>query len=190
MKSANLTLMLFCIAMLQCAIQPLISPIPTPTAKQIKVAKQNWAFDRWNISKKTLYQLPLSPIEERFAIGFPGYIGRFTDGNTVWVVRHISQSTRMLHAASDCYRGLGYKISNARVISQANNTRWRCFTAERQNKLQVCERIFDNKGSEWTDVSSWYWQSLFESGKHEWWAVTQVNNMATTDYNEMRSIKK
>lgn len=190
MKPAKLSLILFSLAMLLCAARPLIFPIPAQSAKQIGVTQQNWAFDHWNTSKRTLYQLPLTPIEKRFAIGFPGYIGRFSDGNTVWVVRHISHPTRMLHAASDCYRGLGYKVSNPRVVSQANNARWRCFTAERQHKLQVCERIFDNNKSEWTDVSAWYWETLFESGKHEWWAVTQVNRIETTDNTETRLVNK
>ncbi len=174
MKSVNLSHALFALLMLGCALRPWFLPKTMDFVTQDASVEQNWAFDRWNLARKDLFQLPLTAVEQRFASGFPGAIGRFSDGKTVWVVRHISRATRMLHSAIDCYRGIGYQVSTPHVVQQANNQRWRCFIAERGQKLQVCERIFDDKQAEWTDVSAWYWEILFQAEKHEWWAVTQV----------------
>ena len=57
-----------------------------------------------------LRPLALSAVEQRFADRFPGAIARFTDGEGVIVLRHVTAPTRMLHPATDCYRGLGYDV--------------------------------------------------------------------------------
>jgi len=50
----------------------------------------------------------------------------------------------MLHPATDCYRGLGYHIHSEQLEVQADQTRWRCFVAERGGRaVRVCERIED-----------------------------------------------
>lgn len=181
MKSSGL----FIVVMLLCALRPLVSSKPETFAQPALQLEQNWAFERWMEGKKAVYPLPLTAVEQRFASGFPGEIGRFSDDQTIWVVRHIARPTRMLHPAIDCYRGLGYQVSTPRVMQQANNTRWQCFIAEREQKFRVCERIFDDKQAQWTDVSAWYWETLlasgFQSGKHEWWAITQVTQADTGD---------
>jgi hypothetical protein len=37
--------------------------------------------------------------------------------------------------------------------------------------MRVRERIYDDAGHNWTDVSAWYWAALF-GGDGPWWAVT------------------
>jgi hypothetical protein len=178
MKSLRLSHLLFSVLMIICAARPWIFPkLEAFVEDEPQAEEQDWAFELWHKAKNGLYQLPLTGVELRFASDFPGAIGRFTDGTSVWVVRHVRQPTRMLHSAVDCYRGLGYQVSTPHVVQQADNTRWRCFIAERGQNFQVCERIFDEKGAEWTDVSAWYWETLFKSGKHHWWAVTQVTRV-------------
>jgi hypothetical protein len=182
MKRLSLSHLLFGFLMLICAVRPWLFPRPEVFDQHKPVVlEQDWAFEHWNKTKNALYQLPLTGVEQRFASGFPGAIGRFTDGKSVWVIRHVMQPTRMLHSAIDCYRGLGYKVSVIHVVQKADKSRWRCFNAERGQNLRVCERIFDDKQSEWTDVSAWYWENLFQPGKHEWWAVTQVTQSTLTD---------
>lgn len=174
MKAFNLSQLLFALLMLGCALRPWFLPNAAALAGPDVAIEQDWAFERWNTAKQPLFQLPLSNVEQRFARDFRGAIGRFSDGKSVWVVRHVSQATRMLHSAVDCYRGLGYQVSAPKVVQRADRRRWRCFIAKRGQTLQVCERIFDDRQSEWTDVSAWYWETLFQTGKHEGWAVTQV----------------
>ncbi len=120
-----------------------------------------------------LRPLALGEVEQRFAERFPGAIVRLTDGRRQWVLRQVREPTRMLHPADDCYRGLGYRIAEARLELDAQGQRWRCFQAERQGAgARVCERIVDAAGEAYTDASSWYWAALMGRSRGPWQAVT------------------
>ncbi len=60
---------------------------------------------------KALSELPLTDKERAFAQGFPGRIGRFSDGEREIIIRWVKGATRRLHPASDRFKGLGYTIS-------------------------------------------------------------------------------
>jgi len=177
MKTSQLSQALFVCIMLACAMRPWWLPAHQTDSLVNAQIEQNWAFSQWNIPQKTLYKLPSSDLEQRFSANFPGQIARFTDSESVWVIRHTIKPTRMLHSALDCYRGLGYKVTNPRVLEDANHQHWRCFHASKGQSLQVCERIFDNQGKQWTDVSAWYWESLIKHENKEWWAITKVTGI-------------
>lgn len=120
-----------------------------------------------------LRPLALSEVELRFARHFPGTLARLTDGRQVLVLRTVHRPTRMLHPATDCYRSLGYRISNEQLEMQANNTRWRCFVADRGGRaMRVCERIEDTLGQGFTDASAWYWASAAGQSPGPWKAIT------------------
>lgn len=125
-----------------------------------------------------LTQLPPTALEARFAHRFPGAVARFTDGAQLLIVRHVRRPTRLLHPASDCFRGAGYVVSGPHAAVDAQGAHWRCFAAARQGeRLRVCERISerldDPDHKAWTDVSAWFWDAQF--GRHRgWWAVTVV----------------
>jgi hypothetical protein len=121
-----------------------------------------------------LRPLALSDVELRFAQHFPGTVARMTDDTHTLVLRTVNQPTRMLHPATDCYRGLGYRIHNEQLEVQANsNDRWRCFVAQRNGRsVRVCERIEDANGQGFTDTSSWYWASLAGQSLGPWRAIT------------------
>ncbi len=78
-----------------------------------------------------LTQLAPTALEARFAHRFPGAVARFSDGEQLLIVRHVTRPTRLLHPASDCFRGAGYAIADTRAAVDAQGTRWRCFTATR-----------------------------------------------------------
>ena len=124
----------------------------------------------------TLRPLAMSEVELRFARHFPGSVARITDGHHVLVMRTVDRPTRMLHPATDCYRGLGYRIRNEQLEVQANNIRWRCFVAERSagtaRAVRVCERIEDAQGQGYTDTSAWYWASVTGQSIGPWKATT------------------
>ena len=121
-----------------------------------------------------LRPLALSDVEQRFADNFPGAIGRMTDGTQTLVMREVKQPTRMLHPAADCYRALGYRIEQARLERDAQERLWRCFVAQRHGaqKIRVCERIVDARGTAFTDTSSWYWAAASGQSHGPWQAVT------------------
>jgi hypothetical protein len=120
-----------------------------------------------------LRPLALSEVEMRFARHFPGTVARMTTGQQVVVLRTVTQATRMLHPATDCYRGLGYRIQNEQLEVQADQARWRCFVALRGgHQVRVCERIEDAQGQGFTDTSAWYWASVAGQSTGPWKAMT------------------
>lgn len=102
---------------------------------------------------------------------FPGRIGRFSDGEREIVIRWVTEATRKLHPASDCFQGLGYSIKPRALQRDDKGSLWSSFGASKGNeRLRVRERIHSESGETWTDVSSWYWAALREEGP--WWAIT------------------
>ncbi len=127
--------------------------------------------DQWRGAP--LRPLALSEVELRFAAHFPGTVARMTDGRQVLVLRTVNQPTRMLHPATDCYRGLGYRIRNEQLEVQADRARWRCFVAQRgARQVRVCEHIEDAQGQGFTDASAWYWAALAGQSHGPWKATT------------------
>jgi len=124
-----------------------------------------------------LTQLALTPLEARFAQRFPGAIARFAAGREVLLLRHVTQPTRQLHPASDCFRAAGFAISPPRASTADDGSAWRCFVATRDGaRLRVCERIASADGAQaWTDASAWFWSAL-QSGPRggPWWATTVI----------------
>jgi hypothetical protein len=123
----------------------------------------------------TLRPLAPSAVEQRFAQRFPGHIGRFAAGERVWVLRDVSRPTRALHPASDCFRGLGYRIEQTQLQAEADQRLWRCFVAERGGeRLRVCERIVDAEDQGFVDASSWFWAAALGRSTGPWRAMTRV----------------
>lgn len=166
-RHARWTQGLFALLLAVCALVPLARPAsqaPVPTASP-----------EWPTSWEghALRPLALSAVELRFAGRFPGHIARLTDGDQVLVLRTVTEPTRQLHPAADCYRGLGYRIRNAQLETDDHARLWRCFVAERGGRAtRVCERIIDAQGQAFTDTSSWYWAAQFGRTAGPWQAVT------------------
>jgi hypothetical protein len=123
----------------------------------------------------TLRPLALTAVEQRFAERFPGHIGRFAADDNVWVLRDVTQPTRALHPASDCFRGLGYRIEQTQLQRTADARLWRCFIAERGGeRVRVCERIVDANDQDFIDASSWFWAATLGRSAGPWRAMTRV----------------
>lgn len=132
-------------------------------------------FPGWPTSfeGRPLRELPLSEREERFGAGFPGRIGRFTDGQRELIVRWVAAPTRQLHPASDCFRGLGYATSPPELWREADGSGWQRFTASRGDvRLSVREAILEGSAGRWTEVSQWYWGAMLGQTRGPWWAIT------------------
>ncbi len=158
------------LVLLMCALLPLLRPTAARaeagTSPAFAESPQVW-------QGRALRPLALSAVEQRFADHFPGRIARLTDGEQMLVLRDVSVPTRMLHPASDCYRGLGYRIEQARLERDADALLWRCFIAVRGGvKTRVCERIVDAKGASFTDTSSWFWAAQLGRSSGPWLAIT------------------
>jgi hypothetical protein len=126
------------------------------------------------IDGETLRPMALSDVEARFAARFPGAIARFAADDATWILRRVERPTRMLHPATDCYRGLGYTVRNER-LSAGRSGLQRCFIAARDgHELRVCERIIDADGASFTDTSAWYWNSVLGRSRGPWLATTHT----------------
>lgn len=135
------------------------------------------AFPGWptHFENRELTALPLQERERRFSGDFPGRIARFTDGEREIIIRWVTEATRKLHPASDCFEGVGYSVHPLPLRVDRAGERWGSFTAVRQSeKLRVYERIYTDDGQSWTDVSAWYWAAENDAGA--WWAVTVAEN--------------
>lgn len=122
---------------------------------------------------RALTPLRLLEREARFAAGFPGRIGVFTDGERTVLLRWVARETRQLHPALHCLRGLGYAVQSGPVWRDGGGRRWGTTLAERDGHTRrVRERINDDGGREWTDVSAWWWDAWRGTSAGPWWAAT------------------
>ncbi|MGD8914841.1 MAG: hypothetical protein PVI97_02940 [Candidatus Thiodiazotropha sp.] len=118
---------------------------------------------------KPLTQLELTDKEEVFVKGFPGKIGRFSDGVREMIIRWVERPTRKLHPASDCFKGNGYYITHQPIQVNEYGVEMGCFTASKDSKrLIVCEYIEARDGKGWSDISAWYWGALLKQSSKGW----------------------
>lgn len=162
----------FALAMLMCIAWSLAQARHAPPAGASSAAPfQEWPAE-WDGAR--LRPQALGPVEQRFAERFPGTIARLTDGHQTLVLRSVQAPTRMLHPAADCYRALGYRVEQPRLVRDAKERRWRCFAAKRSGgqPLEVCERIVGADGVAFTDSSAWYWAAVSGRSAGPWQALT------------------
>jgi hypothetical protein len=130
------------------------------------------AFPGWpaTFDGRTLHPMPIGEGEKRFESEFPGRIGRFTDGSREIVIRWVTEATRKLHPSADCWGYAGFEIKPLPLRIDAAGLRWATFEAHRGDEhLRVFERIADDHGHGWTDVSEWYWSALTGDTSGPWW---------------------
>lgn len=157
-----------------CTMAGLIPLLPIQS-KQAQGGSPRVAFSGWpgHLDGQALRPLPLTERELRFGGDFPGQIGRFTDGRREVIIRRVTEATRELHPASDCFEGIGFRVRPLPLHVDGDGLLWSSFIATRGNeRLHVRERIYMDTGESWTDVSSWYWAAARESSAGPWWAIT------------------
>jgi hypothetical protein len=153
-----------------------LSLIATPSEHRNVKAQ---SFPGWptTLLGAPLQEVVLKPEEEIWAKGFPGKVGRFTDGSKEIVIRWVTSATRSLHPTSDCMKAMGYSITPKRVKRDSTGSFWNCFEASKvSRRMTVCEQVRDDQGYSWSDTSSWFWDALFEGKKVNYWAVSIAEN--------------
>lgn len=152
------------------ALMPFLSAEPESRSVAREVVFAGWPTE---LKGKSLTPLPLTELEQRFATDFPGRIGRFTDGKREIIIRWVTEPTRKMHFASDCFQGLGYTVRPLAVHRDEHGSLWASFAATKDTeRLRVYERIHNDAGESWTDVSAWYWAALRNENGGPWWAIT------------------
>jgi len=124
---------------------------------------------------RPLLALPLSETEAQWSRNFPGQVGKFSDGRRELLIRWVTRGTRQLHSSTDCFRGLGYSLTTEPAMVDLQGRRWSCFTAVLgDRRFLLRERIADEHGNQWTDVSAWFWSVVLGQSSGPWWAVAVV----------------
>ncbi|MBX9692767.1 MAG: hypothetical protein K2Z81_10310, partial [Cyanobacteria bacterium] len=97
----------------------------------------------------------------------------YFDGRRVIILRWITDPTRQVHPASDCYRGVGFNVKWLPLIVDEKGCAWSRFEAsKRTEKIVVRELIEDESGKSWSDPSSWYWAAVLGETRGPWWSIT------------------
>ncbi len=163
---------------LACAIAA-VTPFFTPQKSPVKQEEQ-WPT---TFEGQKLRPLPLTGSELEFARNFPGSIAMFqTDKQTI-IIRRVRQATRQLHPAADCYRASGFRITNLHRETDGAGRAWNVLLAQKSTRrLQVRERIYDENGQDYTDVSQWYWAALWGQSKGPWWSITTVTALRNEEH--------
>jgi len=146
-----------------------------PFSPRESVVPSHARFPGWpaTCNGQALHPRAVTPAESAFVRHFPGRMAAFDDGRRHLLLRYVTQPTRRLHPASDCYRGAGYAIEPRPLRVDGDGRRWGCFRARRGGAgLLVCESIADTNHRSWSDVSGWYWAALLEPSAGPWWAAT------------------
>ena len=113
---------------------------------------------------KLLTQLELTNREEFFVKGFPGKIGRFSDGSRELIIRWVERPTRKLHPAADCFKGIGYYITPKPIQVNELGIKMGCFNASKgSSELTVCEFIEQQDGNNLSDISAWFWGAMMSN---------------------------
>jgi exosortase/archaeosortase family protein len=124
-----------------------------------------------------LRPLPQTGAESAFAKSFPGTLSSHHWGGEQVILRRVTVATRRLHPSADCLRAAGYATTDAFVVSQGDGSRWARFHATKDGlRLIVHERITSElDGSNWTDVSAWYWSAIRHPLNGPWQAETVIS---------------
>jgi hypothetical protein len=133
------------------------------------------SFPGWpeSIEGRSLQQLPLTEREKRFEQEYPGRFGRFTDGRREILLRFVAERTRKLHPTSECYKANGYTVDPLAVWVDAQGVSWGAFKITRNGETNwIYERVYNDYGDSFTDVSAWYWAAILDKTQGPWWYLT------------------
>jgi hypothetical protein len=134
------------------------------------------AFPGWPTSfqGQALSPIPFSDRDRRFAAAFPGRVQTFSDGRRTFILRFVDRATRRLHPARDCFLGAGYEVRALPPRLESDGA-WAQYEARRgATALLLSERVQDDSGGSWSDVSGWYWSALLNPGTGPWWSTVVI----------------
>ena len=132
-------------------------------------------FPGWpeTLEGRALTLLPLTAREKRFEAEYPGRFGRFSDGDREILMRFAAEHTRKLHPTSECFKASGYKVEPLPVWIDAKRVTWGAFKIWREDEtMWIYERIYNDRGDSFSDVSAWYWAAVLGKTHGPWWYLT------------------
>lgn len=150
-----------------------------PVANSGSNSKQvhNDSFPGWpeTFEGEVLHSVPLSENEKVWFKSFPGKIARFRTDNQNLIIRWVTTPTRKLHPVQDCLKATGYRIQPAPLRYDRHKKLWGCVYAEKDGKVfTACEQLQDAEGNSYSDISTWFWQSILGYSNGPWWSTAYI----------------
>lgn len=161
------------------ALVPILAGTFVPSSSPEASGRFAGWVDEWDGA--ALKRIPFTWRERAFLSGFPGQVEHFSDGRRELIMRYTERATRKLLPSADCFREVGFEITQLKSFEDDKGRSWNRFEAKKFDEtLNVLERVTDRRGTEWPRVSSWYWAATFGWSSGPWYAITIVDRIETT----------
>ncbi|MBI3098972.1 MAG: hypothetical protein HYY93_12135 [Planctomycetes bacterium] len=127
-----------------CALAALAPALtPEPTSPRSRPGPPFPGFPS-SLKGRALVERPLTARERGVFADFPGRAGRFSDGEREVILRWVSERTRRLHPASECFAAIGYTIRPAPLRRDEQGWHWAALFGETQGPglaWTIAERV-------------------------------------------------
>lgn len=152
-----------------------LAPLLRPTRPVEAVAPDLPEFPS-TLEGRPLVPSAPSELEAPFLARFSGRIGRFTDGERLWILRQTAEPTLALHSSTRCLRAAGWELEPARAWRDEQGRIWSACTARLgERTLFVRERVESSAtGASWSDVDAWRFDAWLGRDPGPWCAYTAI----------------
>ena len=138
------------------------------------------SFPGWPASFEGEPLIPtvLCPEDAAFLEHFAGQLARFSRGEDEVILAWTREPSAQMHSTAICLRGAGYRVRPAEAFQGLGGSLWSRFTASRPgHNLTARERIRDEAGGSWSDLSAWWWAALLGRTRGPWWKELVVTRL-------------
>jgi hypothetical protein len=128
------------------------------------------------IAGRALQVSPSSELEAPWIAAFPGRIGRFSDGERLWILRQVASATLALHSSVRCLTAAGWSVAPAQAWRDAEGRTWSsCRARLGERTALVRERVESSStGASWPDVDAWRHDAWLGRDPGPWCAFTSI----------------
>jgi hypothetical protein len=152
-----------------------VAPLLRPRADAAIAAPELLHFPN-AIEGRALVPAAISELEAPWLARFPGRIGRFSDGERLWILRLTAQPTLQLHSSARCLRAAGWQVDTASAHRDAQGRIWSRYSARMgERRLSVSERVQSSAtDASWPDLDAWRWDAWLGRDPGPWCAYTSI----------------
>jgi len=125
---------------------------------------------------RALVESAPSELEAPWIAAFPGRIGRFSDGERLWILRQVAHPTLALHSSVRCLVAAGWTVEPGQAWRDAEGRIWSTCRAQRDGRrLRVRERVASlTSEASWPDLDAWRHDAWLGRDPGPWCAFTAL----------------
>ncbi|MEQ1895132.1 MAG: hypothetical protein ABL998_21545, partial [Planctomycetota bacterium] len=129
-----------------------------------------------SIDGRALVASAASELEAPWNAAFPGRIGRFDDGERLWILRQVANATLALHSSARCLVAAGWSVEPAEAWRDAEGRTWSsCRARLGARTALVRERVASHAtDASWPDVDAWRFDAWLGRDPGPWCAFTSI----------------